>query len=209
MVEYVATKIKVCIICPIHGEFWQRPADHLIGYGCSKCARKNKPTTEEWIESAKKVHNNYYDYSKVVYTRASENVIIICPKHGEFKQTPSNHRSGKGCPSCTESKGELRIRNFLTDSKIEFYPQHAFKKCKNKRKLSFDFYIPSKNLLIEYDGIQHYQVGVFGSGEDRYNKQIINDQIKTNFANANGIQLLRIPYYQYDNIDSILSDTFH
>lgn len=109
-VDYVNPKTKVCIICSEHGEFWQKPYNHLNGQGCSKCrygmlSNKYKKTTEQFIEEAKKIHGDKYDYSKVNYNLCQDKVIIICPKHGEFKQRPLSHIQGQGCPHCyNESK---------------------------------------------------------------------------------------------------------
>ena len=98
--EYSNSRTKVCIICPDHGEFWQTPTLHLQGNGCPKCSGKNKLTTEEFIEKARKVHGDKYDYSKVDYKNNHTKVCIICPDHGEFWQTPSNHLKKQGCPKC-------------------------------------------------------------------------------------------------------------
>ena len=101
MVEYVNSRTKVCIICKIHGEFWQTPNDHLSGKGCPRCCETNvKKTKEQFIEESKKIHNGKYDYSMVGYVNSHTKVCIICPIHGEFWQTPSNHLRGKGCPKC-------------------------------------------------------------------------------------------------------------
>lgn len=105
-VEYINSHTKVCIICPEHGEFWQFPYSHLNGFGCRKCANnliseKQKNTKEEFIEKARKVHGDKYDYSKVEYVDSHTKVCIICPEHGEFWQTPYNHYGAKqGCPKC-------------------------------------------------------------------------------------------------------------
>ena len=99
-VIYKKTKEKIIIICKIHGDFLQTPNDHLFGYGCSKCAGTYSYTTDEWVEKAKKVHNNKYDYSKVEYIGNKSKVIIICQKHGDFLQTPNNHLKGAGCSKC-------------------------------------------------------------------------------------------------------------
>jgi hypothetical protein len=98
---YVNKNTPVCIICPKHGEFWQKPCVHWIGCGCQKCADSGvQLTTEEFIEKAKKVHGDKYDYSKTIYTIAHNKVIITCPKHGDFEQEASSHLCGKGCPLC-------------------------------------------------------------------------------------------------------------
>ena len=99
-VEYVGSKIKVCIICPKHGEFWQTPSHHFEGKGCPKCSGNYIPTTEEWIENARNVHGDKYDYSKVHYVNNATKVCINCPIHGGFEQTPNNHLAGQGCPTC-------------------------------------------------------------------------------------------------------------
>ena len=103
-VEYVNTDTKVCIVCPVHGEFWQRPAKHLKGQGCPKCSGKTKLTAEEFIERSRDVHGDRYDYSKVVYANAKTDVRIVCPLHGEFWQAPYSHLSGNGCPKCAGKK---------------------------------------------------------------------------------------------------------
>ncbi len=126
-VEYVDTKTKVCIICPIHGEFWQSPNKHLSGQGCPKCKSQKirdslKLTLTEFIKRSKKIHDDKYDYSKVEYTNFATKVCIICPEHGEFWQTPNNHLAGKGCPNCSGLRKEYKF-NLLQ----EFESEYAFR----------------------------------------------------------------------------------
>jgi glutaredoxin len=104
-VVYMGARTKVCIICPIHGEFWQLPSIHLSGQGCPHCGfekrKKNrKKSQEQLIKDFKEVHGDWYDYSKVEYINNRTKVLIICPIHGEFWQTPNKHLSGRGCPKC-------------------------------------------------------------------------------------------------------------
>ena len=99
-VEYINNSTKVCIICPEHGEFWQRPADHLKGHGCSACVNNKNLTTEEFIKRSNIIHNNKYDYSETNYINNSTLVKIICPEHGLFEQKPIYHLDGHGCPHC-------------------------------------------------------------------------------------------------------------
>ena len=120
------SKIPVTITCPIHGDFEQRPGDHLRGFGCPLCgiekSRKAKRnTTEEFIEKAKKVHGNKYDYSKVEYIDKLTPVIIICPIHGEFTQTPDTHLNGSGCQKCgvEKSKQTVASQKLTTEKFIE------------------------------------------------------------------------------------------
>ena len=99
-VDYVNYETKVCIICPEHGEFWQTPHAHLNGQRCPICYGSIKLDTESFIERAKCLHGNKYDYSKVDYVNYETKVCIICPEHGEFWQTPHMHLDGDGCPLC-------------------------------------------------------------------------------------------------------------
>ena len=107
-VEYIDSRTKVCIICPEHGEFWQTPNSHLRGSGCPKCATKNRSliktnNTDNFINKAKSIHKNRYDYSKTKYVNSKTKVCIICPEHGEFWQLPSSHLIGCGCSECGKS----------------------------------------------------------------------------------------------------------
>lgn len=105
-VEYINNHTKICIVCQKHGEFWQTPEQHLKGCGCVKCGRiqqwdkRERISLKEFINRANKVHGEKYDYSKINYVNTKTKVCIICPKHGEFWQTPGLHLKGCGCPSC-------------------------------------------------------------------------------------------------------------
>lgn len=107
-VEYVNYKTKVKIICPIHGEFWQTPREHLNGNGCQKCSGVQRMNTDLFIQRAIEVHGDTYDYSKVKYTNNRTKVCIICPVHGEFWQSPDSHLLGCGCPKC--HRGHLSMK---------------------------------------------------------------------------------------------------
>ena len=111
-VEYVTNQTPVEIVCPIHGIFVQRPNNHIRGNGCPKCSRETQSARQAmdqdvWIERAKRIHNNKYDYTQVRYLNNHTAIKIICPIHGEFEQTPANHIKGQGCPICGISKAKL------------------------------------------------------------------------------------------------------
>tara|TARA_R110001592_G_scaffold70707_1_gene216432 strand:- start:531 stop:1493 length:963 start_codon:yes stop_codon:yes gene_type:complete len=103
LVDYVNWKTKVKIICPNHGVFEQKAGEHSTqGRGCKYCFKERKfSNTEQFIEKAKKVHGEKYDYSLVEYVHNKSKVKIICPEHGEFSQEPSNHNVGNGCKQCS------------------------------------------------------------------------------------------------------------
>ena len=109
--EYIGVHKKVSITCPMHGDFEVTPKDHIVGkIGCKECgkirgASKRKLSTIEFIERGTLIHGDKYDYSKVEYVNNKTNVAIICPKHGEFLQTPTCHiDSRQGCPKCGNNR---------------------------------------------------------------------------------------------------------
>lgn len=109
-VEYTVSKNKVTIICPKHGEFQQTASKHMFGDGCSKCSRKNKPTTAEFKQRVLKVHGDTYDLSEVEYKDAKTVVKVGCKTHGIFLTTPDclvNH--GHGCQKCGEIKSIRKV----------------------------------------------------------------------------------------------------
>lgn len=103
----------VTVVCPEHGPFTQKPIHHLQGSGCSVCSGYRKGTAESFIEDAREIHKDKYDYSLVEYKRRDRPVKIICPKHGEFEQTPYNHLQGYGCGYCSGTK-KLTQQDFET-----------------------------------------------------------------------------------------------
>ncbi|MFZ4795982.1 MAG: hypothetical protein ACOYMA_00715 [Bacteroidia bacterium] len=107
---------KVCIICKIHGEFLQKPYDHKNGRGCPKCGiNKTKTSLSDFIKKSNEIHNKY-DYSKVDYKNVYSKVIIICPVHNEFLQTPAHHLSGRGCKKCSIDKKFINKQSFIKRS---------------------------------------------------------------------------------------------
>lgn len=196
---------KVDIICAKHGVFKQVLGNHIDGeLGCPHCGNRAKLTTQSFIEKAKKIHGDKYDYSQSIYLGNKSKVEIICAKHGIFKQIATRHLTGDGCPSCCESKGERSIRNFLLRKSIMFEPQKKFKECKNKKQLPFDFYLPKQNILIEFDGQQHF--GKSKGMKFNYEYIKLTDSIKNKFAKEFGFNLIRIPYTKINNIESILTN---
>lgn len=201
---YINNKKNINIICPLHGDYWQRPDHHLMGSKCPSCSNVQRINTDKFIEKANGIHYNKYNYSKVKYINAKTKVCIICPKHGEFWQIPLNHvNEKKGCLNCKESIGEKAISIFLIENNIKFERQKKFEECKNERILFFDFYLPKYNILIEFDGRQHYMNEV-SWGKNYYNIINIRDNIKNNFAKNNNIKLLRIPFWKKSEINLIL-----
>ena len=214
-VEYINKSTKVCIICPEHGEFWQEAHAHLSQkQGCTKCAGLYKPNTEEWIEAARKVHGDKYDYSKVEYKNARTKVCIICPEHGEFWQTPEKHVNGsQGCPKCDSSSLEESVRLLLQRNSISFEEQYTsdwLKDGKGIKKL--DFFLPEYNIGIECQGIQHFKQTWFGSGKRYEYHKLDNtqkrDKLKYDLCKEHNIEILyytdvKLEEYPYDVITDL------
>ena len=203
LVEYESyNQHKVTIICKEHGPFEQSPNTHINGSGCRICSGFLL-TTDIFIARAKEIHGDLFDYSLVEYDRLNSKVKIICKKHGIFKQRPISHlHQGTGCPKCKASRGERRIMKFLEASGIKYTTQKTFKDLKLVGKLKYDFYLPHINTLIEYDGKQHFLVQEYFANDLEEIQR--RDAIKTKYAEDNNIRLIRIPYWDYDNIETIL-----
>ncbi len=118
---------KISIVCPVHGEFFQKPSIHMNGAGCKSCGdvergrQKGIKFKKSFVERANKIHGNVYDYSKVEYVSSAQKVEIICPKHGSFFQRPNSHTRGIGCPDCgTEDMADKQRKtrkDFLREAK--------------------------------------------------------------------------------------------
>lgn len=189
-VVYKNRKEKVCIMCPIHGEFWQSPEKHTLRkQGCPKCVGRNK-TNEEVIKEFKNIHKDDYIYDKVDYINNSTKVCIICPIHGEFWQTPDKHLQGEGCPICKSSKLERIVRNFLIENNIKFERQKNFNWL---GKQTLDFYIPEFKLAIECQGEQHFKE--FSGNlklKSNLDKRIRLDITKKELCDENNIKMLYV-----------------
>lgn len=154
-VEYVNSRTKVKIICPTHGEFEQLPSSHLQGNGCPKCVREwtdthkenhcissrqsRGMTTEEWIERAKQIHGDKYDYSLTDYVNQRTNVKIICPIHGVFEQKADSHIRGNGCRLCgLESDARKSIVHDWSPEQREKVKQTCLERYGAERYLDSD-----------------------------------------------------------------------
>jgi len=194
MVKYVDYETKVKIRCKEHGIFLQTPHHHLAGINCPQCSFNKKLTTSSFIDKAKLIHGDKYNYNKTIYAHCKEKVKIICDIHGIFEQTPTDHLIGCGCPICNESKGEIKIRLFLKKNNIQFKSQFKFEDCKYINKLSFDFYLQEFNMCIEFDGEQHFKKYYFEKDNTGLNIRKLRDKIKNEYCKNKNIRLMRIKY---------------
>lgn len=206
LVDYKVANKKIKIICPEHGIFEQMPYSHLKGKGCCKCFAKNKcESNEEFIKKALKIHGDKYDYSSIKYENVVNKMTIICKLHGKFEQSASYHLRGIGCPICRESKGEKTIFNILKSKNINFDREKKFIDCRNILPLPFDFYLPTYNMCIEFDGKQHFiQHKLWENLEDIQKR----DEIKNIYCKKNNITLIRFNYKELNIIEEKLNKLF-
>ena len=188
----------ICLTCSNH--FKNSWDNHINKHqGCRKCnpSGRKKRTLDSLIEQINNLKTGYeYDWNSYI-GYFDNNFRMKCPTHGWFTQQLSNHISGNRCQKCRRSKGEDEIEYFLKNNNIIYETQKRFKDCKNIKQLPFDFYIPSKNLCIEYDGELHTKSVKFFGGDESLEKTINNDNIKNQFCLENNINLLRISYINF------------
>jgi very-short-patch-repair endonuclease len=214
--EYTDSTCKMKIRCKKHNiEFEQSATNHIriksngkISTGCPSCKKEvaNTRSTDFFINKAREIHGDKYDYSKSIYVKNNIKIEIICKKHGSFFQKPNDHITNKqNCPKCNVSKGEEKIMLFLEKNNVRYEKEKVFKECIFKKPLKFDFYLPENNILIEYDGSQHFKPMAHKEGRKKFKETLIKDKIKNNFTSRIGVNLIRIPYTEFNNIEKILN----
>ena len=194
-VNYIDSKTKVCIICPEHGEFWQNPIAHINMNGCPVCSAieggvKNRIKKDDFIKRSNEIHCNTYEYDKVEYITNNVPVIITCKTHGDFKQTPSKHLQGHGCPICGSSGniGEMYFEKKLKTVFENVEYQKTFPFLQNGSGVQkLDFYLPEYGVGIEFNGKQHYiPIDAWG-GKKALELSLVRDKNKFYKCKENGI----------------------
>lgn len=182
------------------------------GTGCPKCRYKKLPQNQPmditlFEERCKKVHDNKYEYCGD-FCGTNHKVSIFCKIHQKwFRQKAGSHLfDNDGCPYCCASKGEEKVEDLLKELNVRYEVEKSFEQCVNTEALFFDFYLPDYNACIEYDGKQHlYPIKWFGGKKNLEYVQRC-DTIKNKFCADNGVSLLRIPFYEFNNIDKLISE---
>lgn len=223
--EYIdSAKNTLRYICPKHKQYGEQKISlgHLMsGRGCFYCGR------ERTIDSKTINLNNIKPYQDLcmsknftfdsVYRKNGKIYInYVCNRHKNIGIQTMQHQNMKrdfvnGCPYCGESNGEFQVRKILEDLQISYKPQYKFNDLKDNGFLRFDFYIGDMRKAIEFDGIQHYVPTRFnGITEERANELFKetkkHDEMKNQYCANNNIELLRIPYYDIDNVRNIVYD---
>ena len=184
----------------------------LIGGRCKKCGIKksaiSKTYTYEFIKQ--EFEKAGCTLLSTTYTGNEQKLDYIC-KCNTHSQIPYSRFQQGGRCGCERSWGEKKIKDILDKNNINYEMGKRFEDCKNIRSLPFDFYIPNKNILIEYDGEQHFLASTFGGISKERAENILEgtqkrDAIKTAYCIEKEIKLIRIPYWEFDRIEEILTE---
>ena len=213
---YVDSKTPIEHLCIKCGYIWNvRPASIMIGYGCPKCGiikqvDKRRKTKEKYQEELVLLKNNITLLGEyITSTTPILHKCTICDN--EWYATPNNILRGHGCPHCNSSKLEEIVEHYLTMNSISF--NKGMKYCNlvgiGSGKLSYDFYLPQYNLLIECQGEQHERPVEYFGGIKKFVIQKIHDTRKRRYAQYHNIKLLEIWYYENNKIDKILTQTLN
>ena len=223
-------KHKIC------GNYFKcSPSSFLNGADCPYCTVSNYKNTDIFKYQINKIIENEYEVCGE-YISAKTKILM---KHNEcgkyFLMSPTNFLSGQRCNVCNQSKGEEKINQILINNNFINIAQHEYDKLNNTQNinnyyipqkefnglvglsngnLSYDFYLPNYNLLIEYQGIQHEKpIDFKGLGEEwaiqQFERQQEHDHRKREYAKNNNINLLEIWYYDFDNIEKILNNNIN
>ena len=216
--EYVGIKEHVLCKCKIDGNEWKTTPDSLLNgnHGCPICANKKigencRKSNEEFLNQLKDV--NPYIVPLEEYKTEHEKILCKCLIHEYNWYVSPNKilRRKTGCPKCASYHNERSIDEILDDWGYRYTPQKRYKDCKDKNTLPFDRYLDDFNILIEYDGEGHYFPIRRGSmteqeAEEKLRITQYHDIIKNEYCKENNIPLIRIPYWEKDNLEEFLFD---
>jgi predicted Zn-ribbon and HTH transcriptional regulator len=223
--EYVKNQTPIKMIHDIDecGYVYYVKPNHFVisNTRCPACFGKNKLTTDQFKQIVYDAEGEEYlvlgEYENAKTLVKMKHNVENCGYIFDSLPTKFIHRNQR-CPVCkVKSKGEYEISIILNNYNIEFKPQYKFDNFKDAYVLRFDFALLRENkltLLIEYDGIQHFEPTDFaGKGEEWAIEQFImtkqRDQMKNEYCKENNIPLFRIPYWKFDEIESIVSKLIH
>ena len=214
--EIKTSETRILYECPKHGIHETKIYTLICGHGCKECSNENNHILSR--KSPDEVFDEFAKYGGVLLNKEDykgwnyKNLEVVCKECGEVFITSYcafTHRNGQLCPKCASnmSRGEQKIKSYLENNGINFKMQHRFKNCKSKLTLPFDFFLLNMNICIEYDGEGHY-IPISRDSSYDADVELTNikkrDEIKTKYCKDNNIKLIRIPYWDYDHIESIL-----
>ena len=178
------------------------PHNFLKGKRCPYCAGLVKKTDKQFKQEIYDLVGNEYTFlDKYINDRTKIKVRheVCC---NTYEVSPNNFIKGNRCPYCHTPKGETFISKILDNFNLNYDFQKTFDNLKDNNLLSYDFYIPDQNILIEYQGVQHYQPIDYFGGETAFKKQQKHDQMKLDYAKNHGYNLIAVPYTE-DSLSKI------
>lgn len=207
--KYTNTNVKLKCRCKTDGYIWFASPSNLLYQktGCPKCSHCYRRTPEEFIKEMSIANANIEILTD--FNGVDKKVKCKCKIDNHiWYATPHELLSGTGCPQCCESKGEKVIREWLKKNEYVYESQKTFDNLigVGGMPLSYDFYIPTINVLIEYQGEQHEKPFNYFGGEKKLIVQKEHDKRKKIYAETNGFYLLEIWYWDFDNIEKVLAE---
>lgn len=214
--SYKNRRTKLDLQCEC-GEVFQRTFMTIMSgkiLKCQKCINKEKARLNEYSEIKEYIESNSNCILISTEYKGQRKPLTLQCECGElFKVsfTHFKHANQQRCKKCSQaiSSLEAKATEILVNLNEEFITQYKFSDCKDILCLPFDFYLPNKNLCIEIDGQHHYKPVSYNRMSDKEAEQILKDRkrkdaIKTNYCKEHNIKLLRIPYWEFENMDTIL-----
>ena len=204
--EFINSLTKVTHVHNVCEHVWEVTPNNFINNGsrCPKChTRKSRKTNEQFVAEVYDLVGGEYTFLEP-YTKAINKIKVrhnICGL--EYEAVPIHFLNGNRCPNCVYYRGEKAVADVLDSLSIEYSREHTFEYLGRKR---YDFFIPSLNIAIEYDGEQHFKAVDHWGGEEALKRTQESDALKNDFCEYMGIDLLRIPYWEFDNIHEIVTN---
>lgn len=225
--DYQNALSDIVYYCPRHKDkgILHTTLGHLLeGKGCIYCGHEktaeSERVTKEQAQSLCKEKG--FKYVDNIMINHNTFIKFICPYHEDkgvqlMKYRNMAREQVHGCKYCihsirNRSCGEIKIAKYLDNHNILYDREHMFADCRNETALRFDFYLRDHNTVIEYDGQQHYEPVLFYTddieeAQKRLEKNQKRDKIKDDYCKNRNIKMIRIPYWEYTNIDNILKET--
>jgi len=206
--EYTKSYNKIKVKCNTCNTEWNTEATSLLkGYGCPKCGHeKNRNTTVKdiiWLkDKITETHGSKVEIIDGIYNNLNSVFKLKCNICEHIWEATGKSLKTRGCPCCNISKGEIKIKKYLDILNINYKQQYNITtKTPKGGTTSFDFYLEEINTAIEYDGRQHFEPIKYWGGLKKFNDQQETDKFKNEYCINNNIKLIRIPYYEFNNIN--------
>lgn len=187
-------------------EYEVEPNSFLRGKRCPECFGNKVKTTEEFRYEVNELGNGEFELMSNYVNNRTKVMILHKTCDKTYAVTPKDFLRGNRCPYCKQSKGERMVQSILDELRETYEIQKTFEDLTSRhQKLPFDFYLPERNLLIEYDGVQHFKEVKYFGGSKKLSSQQRRDKLKNEYAKDKNIKLLRIPYtYKEEQVKKVI-----